>query len=68
LQAIRRVRAEKDMPASEVVPQIPAPESGKSRKTITRHGDLFTRRQSVAGNLLPEKSFLCNFLWVIKSK
>ena len=30
-------------------------------KTITCPGDLFKRRQSVAGDMYPEKSFFCNF-------
>jgi hypothetical protein len=30
-------------------------------KTITCRGDLFKRRQSVAGDMYPEKSFFCNF-------
>jgi hypothetical protein len=51
LPAIRRVRAEIDMPASEAGPQIAARRIGNPEKTITCRGDLFTRRQSVAGKL-----------------
>jgi hypothetical protein len=52
LPAIRRVRAENEMPASKVGPQIAAPRIlGNPEKTITCRGDLFKRRESVAGNL-----------------
>ena len=47
--------------------KLPHQESGNPEKTITCRGDLFTRRQSVAGKLKPEKSFLCNFLRTSKA-
>jgi hypothetical protein len=47
--------------------KLPHQESGNPEKTITCLGDLFTRRQSVAGKLKPEKSFLCNFLRTSKA-